>query len=116
MNRKNHGLSYIVPTINLGNGCGRVAEQQRGTHRRTPCGCNTQPFSGSFTRTDGTSGASGVAELSGSLLLASNTFYSQFTDAIPLTDLAKTLPGMRGSGLVRDLREAANDGVWERVA
>ena len=76
----------------------------------------TQPFSGIFTRTDGSSGDSGIAQLSGSLLLASNTFYSQFTDAIPLTNLAKTLPGMSGSGLVRDLREAENDGMWARAA
>ena len=75
-------------------------------------GGNTQPFSGSFTRTDGSTGASGVAELSGSLLLAANTFYSEFTDAIPLTDLAKTLPGMSGSGLVR----VANDEMWRKAA
>jgi hypothetical protein len=41
---------------------------------------NTQPFSGSFTRTNGTTGASGVAEVTGSLLLASNNFYREFTD------------------------------------
>lgn len=42
---------------------------------------NTQPFSGSFTRTNGTLGASGVVEVTGSLLLASNNFYRKFTDA-----------------------------------
>jgi hypothetical protein len=40
---------------------------------------NTQIASGSFTRTDGGTGASGVAELSGSLLLGSNNFYREFT-------------------------------------
>lgn len=51
-----------------------------------------------------------------SLLLASNTFYSEFTDSIPLADLEKSLPDMQGSGMVRDFREAANDGVWARAA
>ncbi|GHU32084.1 hypothetical protein AGMMS50256_21580 [Betaproteobacteria bacterium] len=39
---------------------------------------------------------------------AKNGFYREFTDAIPLTDEARTLPDMRGSGMVRDLREAAS--------
>ncbi|CAM3677731.1 hypothetical protein [Paracidovorax anthurii] len=36
--------------------------------------------SGRFTRTDGSQGASGVAEVSGSLLLAGNNFYREFPD------------------------------------
>ena len=40
--------------------------------------------------------------------LAGNCFYREFTQAIPLTDEARTLPNMRGSGMVRDLREAAS--------
>ena len=72
---------------------------------------NTQPFSGSFTRTNGSTGASGVAEVSGSLLLASNNFYREFTDNPALTTAAKALPQMRGSGVVRDLREAMSLGT-----
>lgn len=37
-----------------------------------------------------------------------DTFHSQFTDSIPLTEQAKTLPQMNGSGQVRNLREAAS--------
>ncbi|GKT19599.1 hypothetical protein AVHY2522_23080 [Acidovorax sp. SUPP2522] len=68
--------------------------------------CNTQPLSGSFTRTNGTTGVSGVAEVTGSLLLASNNFYREFTDDPAVTAAAGALPQMGGSGLVRDLREA----------
>ena len=69
---------------------------------------NSQPFSGRFTRTDGSAGASGVAELSGSLLLAANNFYRTFTDDPAATTAAQALPEMRGSGTVRDLREEMN--------
>ena len=71
---------------------------------------NTQPFSGTFTRTDGSTGASGVAEVSGSLLLAGNNFYREFTDNPALTTAATALPQMRGSGVERDLREAMSLG------
>jgi Ca2+-binding RTX toxin-like protein len=71
---------------------------------------NTQPFSGTFTRTDGTQGNSGAPELSGSLLLASNNFYREFNDNPALTEGAKTLPQMGGSGWARDLREAMSLG------
>ena len=71
---------------------------------------NTQPFSGSFTRTNGATGMSGVAEVTGSLLLASNNFYRNFTDDPVVTAAAAALPQMRGSGAVRDLREAMSLG------
>ncbi len=67
---------------------------------------NTMPLRGTFTRTDGSAGSSGVAELSGSLLLAGNGFYREFTDDPEPTVQANGLPQMRGSGWVRDLREA----------
>ncbi|MEO8122151.1 MAG: hypothetical protein ABI606_22845 [Rhodoferax sp.] len=54
-------VTGAASSVNLGNG-------------------NTQPLSGGFTRTDGSNGASGVAELSGSLLLANNNFYREFSD------------------------------------
>ncbi len=69
-------------------------------------GGNTQVMSGSFTRTNGMLGTSGVAEVAGSLLLASNNFYRDFTDEVALTPAAQSLPQMQGSGMVRDLREA----------
>ncbi|WCM96766.1 hypothetical protein M5C96_20475 [Acidovorax sp. GBBC 1281] len=52
------GVAGTASNVNLGNG-------------------NTQPLSGSFTRTDGTTGASGVAEVTGSLLLVSCPVNSQ---------------------------------------
>jgi Ca2+-binding RTX toxin-like protein len=77
---------------------------------------NTQIASGSFTRTDGGTGASGVAELSGSLLLGSNNFYREFTDNPSLTTQAKAQPQMQGSGWVRDLREAMSLGTSKAAA
>lgn len=86
------GVEGQVSDIDLGNG-------------------NTQPFSGSYTRIDGTTGTSGVAQLTGSLLLASNNFYREFTDDPAVTQLAATLPQMGGSGWARDLREAMSLGT-----
>ncbi|MCK6435005.1 MAG: hypothetical protein L6Q68_18525, partial [Aquabacterium sp.] len=42
--------------------------------------------------------------------LADNPFYREFTTAVPLTEAAQALPDMRGSGWVRDLREAMSMG------
>ncbi|TNV44374.1 RTX toxin, partial [Corallococcus exiguus] len=63
---------------------------------------NTQPWSGRFTRVDGSQGSSGVAEVSGSLLLASNNFYREFSDNPAPTAAVTALPQMGGSGWVRD--------------
>ncbi|MFT3960123.1 beta strand repeat-containing protein [Propionivibrio sp.] len=65
-------------------------------------GGNTLTATGTYTKTDGTTGTAG------NLNLADNPFYSDFTQAVPLSDAAKALPGMQGSGMVRDLREAAS--------
>ncbi|SMB32239.1 Putative calcium-binding protein (fragment) [Sterolibacterium denitrificans] len=65
-------------------------------------GGNILTATGTYTRTDGTTGTVG------DLNLAHNPFYSEFTQAVPLSDAAKALPGMRGAGMVRDLREAAS--------
>ena len=48
-------------------------------------GGNTQVMSGSFTRTNGMLGTSGVAEVAGSLLLASNNSYREFSDEVAQT-------------------------------
>jgi len=53
---------------------------------------NAHPFSGSFTRTNGTMGASGVAEVNDSLLLASNNFYREFLDDLAVTAAVGALP------------------------
>ena len=61
---------------------------------------NTQTASATFTRTDG---ATGTAV---NLNLAVNGFFRQFTNPVTLTDAAKKLPEVSGSGALRDLREA----------
>jgi Ca2+-binding RTX toxin-like protein len=69
-------------TINLGNG-------------------NTQTATTTFIRADSSQGTAA------NLNLAANSFYRQFEDSVELdADVAK-LPKMKGSGAVRDLREAA---------
>ena len=63
---------------------------------------------GKFTRTDGTTGSTGTVGSLADINLASDTFHRSFTDTIPLTPEAEALPDMQGSGVVRDLREAAS--------
>ena len=85
-------------------------------------GGNTQTWTGGFTRTSGQTGVVGAADLAGSLTLAANNFYREFTDDPATTSAAQTLPQMQGSGQVRDLREAmrfrmsANDTRWAIAA
>ncbi|MDM1697389.1 hypothetical protein HX099_12160 [Thiopseudomonas alkaliphila] len=63
---------------------------------------------GSFTRLDGTDGElNGNQSLAANLDLASNPFYREYTDRIELSEEVAVLPGMQGSGAVRDLQEAA---------
>ena len=56
--------------------------------------------SSTFTRADGSTGQAG------SFILAQNNFLRQFAPN-PVSDAAKALPDLKGSGWVRDLREAA---------
>ena len=52
----------------------------------------------------------------GNLNLADNPFYREFTDTIALTETARALPEMGGSGWVRDLREAMSLGTAQASA
>jgi VCBS repeat-containing protein len=64
---------------------------------------------GSYIKTDGSEGMMG--EVTGNMAdidLIDNPFYREFSDTIPLTEQAKTLADMQGSGNVRDLREASS--------
>jgi hypothetical protein len=63
---------------------------------------------GGFVRTDGSSGTLGAVEQLADVNLASNPFYSEFTDHIPLTEAAQNMADMQGAGQVRNLREAAS--------
>ena len=80
-NIRSISLSKTSSTTNLGNG-------------------NTQTATATVTRTDDTTGTAA------NLGLAANTFYRRFTSRVTLTKTAKGLPESRGSGTVRDLREA----------
>ncbi len=63
---------------------------------------------GGFVRSDGSNGTLGAVEQLADVNLASNPFYSEFTDHIPLTEAAQNLADMQGAGQVRNLREAAS--------
>jgi len=63
---------------------------------------------GSYTRTDGSAGGMGITSGLADVNLASDTFHRMFVDTVPLDPLVATLPDMQGSGVVRDLREAAS--------
>jgi Ca2+-binding RTX toxin-like protein len=68
---------------------------------------NVQTAAGTFTRTNGSTGATGETNSAAANLdLLVNTFYRQFTDPVPLTAQALALPELMGSGQVRDLSEA----------
>ncbi len=69
---------------------------------------NTISALGSYTKTDGASSTLGSVTSLGNLDLARSTFYSEFTDPVTLTPEAEALPAMQGSGMVRDMREAAS--------
>lgn len=69
---------------------------------------NTVSATATVTRTSGAQTQAAGVDLgtAGNLNLADNPVYRTFTDSIPLTEAAKALPEMGGSGWVRDLREA----------
>ncbi|MGZ5014655.1 MAG: calcium-binding protein [Methylobacter sp.] len=62
---------------------------------------NTLTETGSYLHSNG------ATALAGDMNLANNTFYSQFTDALPLSAEIQALPNIQGAGMVRDLRDAA---------
>ncbi len=62
---------------------------------------NTIASTGSYTKTDGTTGTTGDVNL------AINTATTQFTDEIEVPETLLDLPDMSGSGQVRDLQQAA---------
>lgn len=62
---------------------------------------------GSYTKTDGSIGDTGeTVGSSADINLYTDTFYREFTTSITLTEQAKELPTLTGSGQVRDLDEA----------
>ncbi|QTX27966.1 calcium-binding protein [Xylella fastidiosa] len=68
---------------------------------------NVQTAAGAFTRSNSTTGATeGTTGTAANLDLLADTFYRDFTQQVALTDQAKALPFLRGSGRVRNLDEA----------
>ena len=62
---------------------------------------NTLAEEGTYTDSDGNE------KQMGDLNLAADHFHSRFSDSVTLTDEQQQAPNLRGSGRVRDLREAA---------
>jgi len=62
---------------------------------------NVQTATTTYTRTDGTTGTAANLEL------VENAFYREFVEKISLSKENNLLPNMQGSGVMRDLREAA---------
>ncbi|MEO5340557.1 MAG: putative Ig domain-containing protein [Magnetococcus sp. MYC-9] len=68
---------------------------------------NVQTAAGTFICSNQTTGTMGeTCGSAANLDLLVNTFYRQFTDQVTLTNQAKALPNLCGSGRVRDLSEA----------
>ena len=63
---------------------------------------------GTYTRTGGVVGIPGEVRQMADVNLAENAFHREFTDEVALTDGVAELPDMRGSGRVRDLRQATS--------
>ena len=62
---------------------------------------------GNYTRTDGSTDIAGInSSTVVNLDLLTSTFYTRFTDELPLTEQAKNLPSLHGAGQVRNLNEA----------
>jgi len=72
-----------------------------GTATGTAQNGNIITHTGSFTKTDGSTGQTG------NLDLAASTFHTQYTETTPLSATAAARPDMHGSGSVHNLRNAA---------
>ena len=85
---KSFNTAYTNTRHNLGNG-------------------NTLVQKGSYTKADGTNAVMGDLEL------AADKIYSDFTDKVELTAAQAEAPNLKGTGRLRDLREAAalSDGL-----
>ncbi|MDR6539341.1 calcium-binding protein [Variovorax soli] len=84
---------------------GSATNATGGTQAGTTVNGSLIAQSASFTRDiDGVQ----VDRTVGAVDLESNPFYREFTVAVPLTEQAKALPQMQGSGRARDLDEAVS--------
>ncbi|MDO9265545.1 MAG: hypothetical protein Q7U00_00525, partial [Sulfurimonas sp.] len=97
---------------------GIVSISLSSTQTNTVVNGGIQTAEGTFTKADGTTGESATVDVGslGNYIFDSNSFYREFTDTIPLTEAASALPEVQGSGVVRDLREAASMQTTEGAA
>ncbi|MDY0038030.1 MAG: calcium-binding protein, partial [Zoogloea oleivorans] len=77
------------------------------SHSQTLSNGNRIAELGTYVKVDGTAGDLGETYQTADLDLAEDTFHSQFTDSIAVSETAQGLPDIQGSGQVRSLREAA---------
>ena len=84
---------------------GSTTNATGGTQAGTTINGNLIAQSASFTRE--VNGVQ-VNRTVGTIDLESNAFYREFTVAVPLTEQARSLPQMQGSGRARDLAEAVS--------
>ncbi|RSZ31622.1 calcium-binding protein, partial [Variovorax beijingensis] len=87
---------------------GSATNTTGGSQAGTTVNGNFIAQSASFTRNGETHSVSSANLSAGAIDLDSSNFHREFTDHIPLTDIAKALPTMQGSGRVRDLAEAVS--------
>ena len=62
---------------------------------------------GTYLKTDGSFGTLGEVSDMADVNLTIDTFHREFPDAIPVSEEVAALPDLQGSGLVRDLQQAA---------
>jgi hypothetical protein len=77
-------------------------------HSQTLPGGNQIADLGTYTRTDGSTGTVGEVGQMADVNFAVDTFNREFSDTIPLLPEVESMPDMQGSGLCRDLQEAAS--------
>ncbi|SDZ60258.1 Ca2+-binding protein, RTX toxin-related [Variovorax sp. YR266] len=87
---------------------GSTTNTTGGSQAGTTINGNFIAQSASFTRNGETHSVASTNLSAGAIDLDSSNFHREFTDHIPLTDIAKALPTMQGSGRVRDLAEAVS--------
>ncbi|MBV1790597.1 hypothetical protein KQ940_21255, partial [Marinobacterium sp. D7] len=95
------GVSQVDELFSLGE-LGIASLDATGTASNTDLGNgNSVLATGSFTRTDGTTGTMSDIDF------GVDTFYRNFTDTVAIPPELEALPDMTGSGAVRDLQQAA---------
>ena len=102
------GVSQSNELLTMGNAGIAGFNVARTINSATLANGNQVADLGMYIKTDGATGTLGGAGQMADVNLAQDSFHSQFTDQIPIDEDVAPLPGMPGSGLVRELRQAAS--------